>query len=89
VTPSLVALAALIGIGLLGCSKSETTTPPDSMAPAASPEQTHPSAPSSAGTSAPLDPLTEEDLEPEVERRITEENLESELDRLEREIQGD
>ena len=33
--------------------------------------------------------LTPEDVEPEVERRITEENLERELDRLEREIQAE
>jgi hypothetical protein len=33
--------------------------------------------------------LTPEDMEPDAERRITEQNLESELDRLEREIQGE
>lgn len=33
--------------------------------------------------------LTPEDVEPETERRITEQNLESELDRLEREIQAE
>jgi hypothetical protein len=33
--------------------------------------------------------LTPEDVEPDTERRITEQNLESELDRLEREIQAE
>ena len=33
--------------------------------------------------------LTPEDVEAETEHRITEENLESELDRLEREIQAE
>jgi hypothetical protein len=33
--------------------------------------------------------LTPEDVEPETEHRITEQNLESELDRLEREIQAE
>jgi hypothetical protein len=40
-----------------------------------------------AGVISPV--LTAEDVEPETEHRITEQNLESELDRLEREIQAE
>ena len=39
------------------------------------------------GSAGPV--LTPEDVEAETEHRITEENLESELDRLEREIQAE
>jgi hypothetical protein len=48
------------------------------------------SASAAQGLAAGASPvLTPEDLESETEHRITEQNLESELDRLEREIQAE
>jgi hypothetical protein len=46
-----------------------------------------PEAPSAAPGGGPV--LTPEDAEDAAEHRITEQNLESELDRLEREIQAE
>jgi hypothetical protein len=43
-------------------------------------------APPTSGTAAQVDIPTEEDFEEEAEREITADNLEAELDKLEREI---
>jgi hypothetical protein len=78
---------------LLGCSRSSG----DSSADAGPSAQRPPSAlppllPGSAEAPSPLGTgsvLTPEDAEEDAAHRITEENLESELDRLEREIQAE
>jgi hypothetical protein len=55
--------------------------------PAQPPSVLSPEAPSAAPAVTPV--LTPEDVEDAAEHRITEQNLESELDRLEREIQAE
>jgi len=73
-----------------GCSK-----PSADASPSASPVAATPPPPAASLASAPsVDPsldslLTPEDAEDAAEHRITEQNLESELDRLEREIQAE
>jgi hypothetical protein len=83
---------ALLGLMLPACSRSSSdgtsatsalTAPP---APPAVPSLT-PEAPSASPTAGPV--LTPEDAEEDAGHRITEQNLESELDRLEREIQAE
>jgi hypothetical protein len=77
---------------LVSCTKPSS----DELRPdAAAPPPSAPFAPGPAAGSAdapgsaagPI--LTPEDVEVETEQRITEQNLESELDRLEREIQAE
>lgn len=65
-----------------GASASSTPAAPPLAAPSLSPQ-----APSATPSDRPV--LTPEDAEDAAERRITDQNLESELDRLEREIQGE
>jgi hypothetical protein len=86
---SVLALASLA----VACSRSsgDSTTGSGSSAPLAPP----PALPAPSLASAPAvapgpdSVLTAEDAEEAAEHRITEQNLESELDRLEREIQAE
>jgi hypothetical protein len=80
----------VLALLLLGCSRSAG----NDAAPSAEPRPTGPGSvePGNpgevpAGSAGPI--LTPEDVEAETEHRITEQNLESELDRLEREIQAE
>jgi hypothetical protein len=81
------ALAFVCVLALAGCSREGSSE----AVPAPSRPSEPPSAPSSAeaplASAGPV--LTPEDVEAETEHRITEENLERELDRLEREIQAE
>jgi hypothetical protein len=75
----------------MGCSRAPGGDAPhaDGSAPVATGPLVVPT-PSDMPASPSAGPiLTPEDVEPETERRITEQNLESELDRLEREIQAE
>lgn len=82
------ALALVCLLALAACSRessSEAVPAPTTRASEPTSESTATEAPlASAG---PV--LTPEDVEAETEHRITEQNLESELDRLEREIQAE
>ena len=77
------------GLLLLGCSRSSGGDTAPSAAPAASGPRAglSNSGEAPAASAGPI--LTPEDVEAETEQRITEQNLESELDRLEREIQAE
>jgi hypothetical protein len=77
-----------------GCSRPNTEDAPSAMVPTPSapaavltPSAVLPEAPSAVPSLAPV--LTPEDAEDAAEHQITEQNLESELDRLEREIQAE
>jgi hypothetical protein len=80
-----------LGLLLLACSRSGgDAAPAREHAPSGTASGLLGSTPSSEaplGSAGPV--LTPEDVEAETEHRITEQNLESELDRLEREIQGE
>jgi hypothetical protein len=83
-------LSLMLALLLAGCSKPSSDGPLPEASQGRAPLSAHPSgsaveAPGS--TAAPI--LTPEDVEAETEHRITEQNLESELDRLEREIQAE
>ena len=65
-----------------GASASPTLAAPPPGVPSVSP-----GAPSATPSGSPV--LTPEDAEDDAEHRITDQNLESELDRLEREIQAE
>ena len=86
----LVLGAALLLLGR-GCSRSQDehapapSAPPPLPSPGASTAVSAPPSLVAAGTPLP----TPEDAEEDSGRRITEQNLESELDRLEREIQAE
>lgn len=86
ILPRLLLSAALLAAGCSRPGASEGS--PD---PSGRPDEAPASVPSSAEvpshTRGPV--LTPEDVEAETEQRITEQNLESELDRLEREIQAE
>ena len=83
------ALVALLSLPSAGCSRPSGEAPraDGSAVVQAAPPLTASAAERPAATVNPV--LTPEDVEPETEHRITEQNLESELDRLEREIQGE
>lgn len=89
--------AALPGLLLLlaGCSRPSSETNATSQdAPALSAQGSSPFPipslrPESPGAPAAPPVLTPEDAEEDAAQRITEQNLESELDRLEREIQAE
>jgi hypothetical protein len=90
-TARLVVVAFL----LAACSRSPGTEASPDAAPQRS-QASLPSAPSSPALPAPTPNassegpvLTPEDAEEDAAHRITERNLESELDRLEREIQAE
>jgi len=79
----------LSGVLLLACSRSGDAAPAPERTPSTASAALG-STPSSEAPPASAGPiLTPEDVEAETEHRITEKNLESELDRLEREIQGE
>lgn len=83
---------ALVGLAVSGCSRpggdgtGSSAAPTAPGVPLSAPSLT-PDAPSATPSGGPL--LTPEDAEDDAEHRITEQNLESELDRLEREIQAE
>lgn len=84
----------LLGLGLLGlgCSRpSSESSPSPSSAPLATALTATPALSPDASAASPSDLAvpTPEDVEDAAEHRITEQNLESELDRLEREIQAE
>lgn len=85
---ALLSFAALVGSG---CSRPTGDAPrADGSAVAGPPATQTASAAQGPATGASAGPvLTPEDVEAETEHRITEQNLESELDRLEREIQAE
>jgi hypothetical protein len=79
-------------VGLLGCSRSSGDSSSDARPSASrSPSALPPLLPGSAEAPGPTGSsiLTPEDAEEDAAHRITEQNLESELDRLEREIQAE
>jgi hypothetical protein len=83
-----VVLAALVA---LGCDRKSDPPPPPTPNVEAPTTQVPPpgspvAAPTTSSTAAPVDVPTEEDFEEEAEREITADNLEAELDKLEREI---
>lgn len=84
--------SALLLLCLAGCSRAPTggdAPHSDGSAPVTAPPSIV-SPPAGAAVPPNASPiLTPEDVEPETEHRITEQNLESELDRLEREIQAE
>jgi hypothetical protein len=71
------------------CSRSSGDGPPQEASSKAenAPRGGSPSSEAPLPSAGPV--LTPEDVEAETEHRITEQNLESELDRLEREIQSE
>jgi hypothetical protein len=83
----------LLGLALLGLSCSRApgeASPSSSSVPLTAPSAPPALSPTASGpgpSDAPV--LTPEDVEDAAEHRITEQNLESELDRLEREIQAE
>jgi hypothetical protein len=87
--PRAGALAALLSLPVAGCSR-----PSDDLPRGQGTARVQPAPPLSASAAQKLEAgvspvLTPEDVESETEHRITEQNLESELDRLEREIQAE
>lgn len=82
--------AGVLLLLVAGCSRAPGGDAPrgDGSAPVTAPPgvSTAADAPAAPGA-GPV--LTPEDVELETEHRITEQNLESELDRLEREIQAE
>ncbi|MDF3067857.1 MAG: hypothetical protein K0R38_3458 [Polyangiaceae bacterium] len=83
-------LALLLLAAVCACARPSTEAQNDSPLPSASAAPAPP-LPSSPEPSTALSPpvLTPEDAEEDAAHRITEQNLESELDRLEREIQAE
>jgi hypothetical protein len=81
-----VACFAVIALG--GCSRGSDSEvrPAPSSAPSPATPAPQSAAPSAAASAPTV--LVPDDAETDVEHRITEQNLESELDRLEREIEG-
>lgn len=81
-----VALVCLLALGACSRESSSEAAP----APTARPSEPTRASPLTEAPLASAGPvLTPEDVEAETEHRITEQNLESELDRLEREIQAE
>ena len=70
-------LVALIWLALPACEEK--------AAPAAAPTSTA-AAKTTAAAAAPADPPTEQDFEEQAEKEITSANLDSELDKLDKEI---
>jgi hypothetical protein len=83
------ALVASLSLPFAGCSRPSGDAPrgEGSTVTRPAPPLTASAAEGPVGAVGPV--LTPEDVEPETEQRITEQNLESELDRLEREIQAE
>lgn len=75
---------------LAACARSTTESPSESSASPSPPSASHVAqAPEAGSAVTPAPVLTPEDAEEDAAHRITEQNLESELDRLEREIQAE
>ena len=87
-----VALLALVALAALGCDrKGEPPPPPTPPVQTTSTQVAPPGSPSAAladtASAVQADAIpTEEDFEEEAEREISADNLEAELDKLEREI---
>ena len=83
------ALLSFLSLPVAACSRPSGDAPriESSVVAPPLPPVTASAAEGPSGAVGPV--LTSEDVEPETERRITEQNLESELDRLEREIQAE
>jgi hypothetical protein len=84
-----LACAVLLALAALGCSRKSEPPPPAASVEAPTTQVPPPGTPSAvpADTAATqVEIPTEEDFEEEAEREITAENLEAELDKLEREI---
>jgi hypothetical protein len=81
---------ALLALPLVACEKKEEPKPQTSVAPTAAPTPTQAATgstePASATADESADIPTEQDFEEEAEQKITAENLETELDKLEKEI---
>ncbi len=78
-----VGLAFLVLSLALACEKSDSSpTPPSTTAP----QTETPSTPPAVDTAAALEVPTPSDFEDEAEQQITAQNLEAELDKLEKEI---
>lgn len=84
--PALFLALALFGLSLAACEKKETPPPAASAASPTSP--TSPAATTvAAATAEDRDEMpVEEDFEDEAEQKITAQNAEAELDKLEKEI---
>ena len=80
--------ALLLAVSLWSCDDA-SKPPPPLPSPAAPAASTAATPPSSARSDEALDVPTEQDFEAEAEREITAENLERELDALEKEIGAD
>ena len=80
-------LVALLLVPACSRSGSEGPSPEASRKSENAPSSTPPASEAPLPSAGPV--LTPEDVEAETEHRITEQNLESELDRLEREIQAE
>ncbi len=85
------ALASLAALVAAGCSRPSNDAPHGDVSAGvrSAPPLTASAAEGPAGVVSTGPVLTPEDVEPQTEQRITEQNLESELDRLEREIQAE
>ncbi|MEZ4227132.1 MAG: hypothetical protein R3B13_39705 [Polyangiaceae bacterium] len=86
-TRPLLFASVLVALAAFGCEKKEEPTPAAAPAPAASiaaPSDTAGAEPTAAADEGDIP--TEEDFEDEAEQQITASNLESELDKLEKEI---
>jgi hypothetical protein len=83
--------ACLLLLCFSSCSRASSGDAPhaDGSAPVATPPLLTSTVPDIAASPSAGPILTPEDVEQETEHRITEQNLERELDRLEREIQGE
>jgi len=84
-------LAFTFALMLPGCSRHEAAPGPSGGAAHGAPtlEAPHASVPAPSSASDPRPVPVPEDAEDDAAQRITEQNLESELDRLEREIQAE
>lgn len=80
-------LIATLALGLAACAKkAEEVAPGESTPNAAASVAAAVPSPPPAAPEATDDVPTEEDFEAEAERQITSQNLEAELDKLEKEI---
>lgn len=86
---SRLVVIALVVLPLAACEKKDEPKPPSTTpAATATPAATTPAAtePASASAEDGSEIPTEQDFEEEAEQKVTAENLESELDKLEKEI---
>jgi hypothetical protein len=83
-----VALVSIWLTAAFACSRHETPEGARAQTSGAATPATSPASPPAASVNLGTVP-TPEDVEEDAAQRITEQNLESELDRLEREIQAE